>query len=243
MFDYLDLRGAHADGRDYTPIYPDADADYEERHTFDVSALEPQVALPHQPDHVVALRRSRRAADPAGVHRHLHRRALQRPRRRRRGRARAQSQRAAWSSSRRVRRSCCKRLQTGVLTDLIEAGATITTPGCGPCMGNHMGVPAPNEATISSGSRNFKGRMGTDRRADLSGESLRRRRQRADRLHHQSGGVSRMKQRIWVYGDNVNTDLIFPGKYTYTLRTQARSPRTRSKTSIRRSRRTLSPAT
>lgn len=30
-----------------------------------------------------------------------------------------------------------------------------------------------------------------------------------------------MKHRIWVYGDNVNTDVIFPGKYTYTLRTQA----------------------
>jgi 3-isopropylmalate/(R)-2-methylmalate dehydratase small subunit len=30
-----------------------------------------------------------------------------------------------------------------------------------------------------------------------------------------------MKHRVWVYGDNVNTDLIFPGKYTYTLKTEA----------------------
>lgn len=30
-----------------------------------------------------------------------------------------------------------------------------------------------------------------------------------------------MKHSVWVYGDNVNTDVIFPGKYTYTLRTQA----------------------
>jgi len=30
-----------------------------------------------------------------------------------------------------------------------------------------------------------------------------------------------MKHRVWVYGENVNTDLIFPGKYTYTLKTQA----------------------
>ena len=50
--------------------------------------------------------------------------------------------------------------QNGTLATLIEAGAAINTPGCGPCMGNHMGVPAPNEVTISSGSRNFKGRMG-----------------------------------------------------------------------------------
>jgi homoaconitase/3-isopropylmalate dehydratase large subunit len=54
-----------------------------------------------------------------------------------------------------------KAADTGILADLIAAGAAVATPGCGPCMGNHMGVPAPNEATISTGSRNFRGRMGT----------------------------------------------------------------------------------
>jgi len=51
--------------------------------------------------------------------------------------------------------------RNGTLATLLEAGVTISTPGCGPCMGNHQGVPAPNEATITTGSRNFKGRMGT----------------------------------------------------------------------------------
>jgi 3-isopropylmalate/(R)-2-methylmalate dehydratase large subunit len=52
-------------------------------------------------------------------------------------------------------------LHLGYIQTLVDAGAVIGVPGCGPCMGNHMGIPAPNEATISSGNRNFRGRMGT----------------------------------------------------------------------------------
>lgn len=54
-------------------------------------------------------------------------------------------------------------LREGLIDGFIEAGAIVTPPGCGPCVGTHMGIPADGDVVISTANRNFKGRMGNAR--------------------------------------------------------------------------------
>jgi len=156
VFAYLEPRRT----RDYTPLYPDPDAEYAADYRFDLDSLAPQVALPEQPHHV------RPVTDVIGqpVHQAFIGTCTN---------GRLDDLRAA-AQVLRGRRVCCRLIvipasaevmlaaaREGILDTLISAGAAIGTPGCGPCMGNHMGIPAPGEVTISTGSRNFRGRMGT----------------------------------------------------------------------------------
>ncbi|MDD2447455.1 MAG: 3-isopropylmalate dehydratase large subunit [Tissierellia bacterium] len=52
-------------------------------------------------------------------------------------------------------------MKLGYVKELVKAGATFSTPGCGPCLGAHEGVLAPGEVCVTASNRNFPGRMGS----------------------------------------------------------------------------------
>lgn len=54
-------------------------------------------------------------------------------------------------------------IEAGYITDMLDAGAMLSTPGCGLCVGTLGGIPADGESVISSTNRNFKGRMGNNK--------------------------------------------------------------------------------
>jgi len=51
-------------------------------------------------------------------------------------------------------------LREGLIEIFMEAGAVVSTPTCGPCLGGHMGILAKGEVAVATTNRNFTGRMG-----------------------------------------------------------------------------------
>ena len=51
-------------------------------------------------------------------------------------------------------------MEEGLLKTFIQAGAVVSTPTCGPCLGGYMGILAEGERCVSTTNRNFVGRMG-----------------------------------------------------------------------------------
>ena len=147
--------------REYIILNSDEDAVYEKGFSFDVSALEPQVACPHTVDHV------KKVTEVEGIK--IHQAVLGTCTN---GRVEDLMAASTILKGRKVKDSVrllvipastevyMEALKGGIIYNLMQAGAIICNPNCGPCLGAHQGALAPGEACISSSNRNFKGRMG-----------------------------------------------------------------------------------
>lgn len=155
---YLDQQGRPDD---YREIHPDPGATYHRLLEMDLTELTPRVAKPHFVDNVSSIEEVQglkidqvfigtctngRFSDLEIAASIL------------KGRTVAAGVRlVVGPASRNVYK---KALQAGLIEILIDAGAVILPPGCGPCVGVHQGVLADGERCLSTANRNFKGRMG-----------------------------------------------------------------------------------
>lgn len=141
------------------PVKADQDAVYKETKEYDVSKLEPQVAKPHTVDNVCPI--SEVIGTP--VHQGFIGTCTN---------GRVEDLRIAANilkgkqvEARLIIAPASKQvlmdaMKEGIVQTLLESGAVFVTPGCGPCVGTHNGVPSDGENVISTANRNFKGRMG-----------------------------------------------------------------------------------
>jgi len=146
---------------DFDPIYADADADYEKVYEFDVSDLQPQIAAPPSPDLVGDIKdHLGKKIDYAFIGTCCNGRLedLQIAARILQGKRIKEGVRMIIAPA--SKQVMTDAIEDGTLQTLMNAGVSFITPGCGPCVGTHLGVPGDDEVVISAANRNFKGRMG-----------------------------------------------------------------------------------
>ena len=139
----------------------DPDADYDETVTIDLSALRPTVAFPHLPENTrpidevgdVPIQQVVIGSCTNGFLADLEVAAAIL-----KGRKVADGVRCIIIPA--TQQIYLDAMEEGLLRTFIEAGAIVSTPTCGPCLGGHMGVLAAGERSVSTTNRNFVGRMG-----------------------------------------------------------------------------------
>lgn len=144
------------------PVLPDADAVYEDVVTIDVTDMSPMLAMPHSPSNgtevgVVAGTKIHQAFLGSCTNGRLEDLRL--------GAALLKGRRVAGDvrmivtpASQEIYR---RALDEGLIQVFIDAGALVTNPGCGVCIGGHLGVIAKDEVCVASSNRNFRGCMGS----------------------------------------------------------------------------------
>lgn len=148
--------------RPYKRYEPDDDAVYDEEYTIDLSVLRPTVAFPHLPSNTKTIDEIQEEVviDQAVIGSCTN------------GRIDDLRCAAKILENRKVKKGVrciiipatqkiyLQALEEGLLKIFVEAGAVVSTPTCGPCLGGYMGILAEGERCISTTNRNFVGRMG-----------------------------------------------------------------------------------
>jgi 3-isopropylmalate/(R)-2-methylmalate dehydratase large subunit len=146
----------------FSVMCTDADASYAHQHAFEVSTIEPYVAVPPLPSNGVCVSQVEGIPIDQGIIGSCTNGRLQDLREA----AHILQGRSVASSVRLIIIPATMQIwkqasREGLLDIFAEAGAAISTPTCGPCLGSHMGVLAAGEVAIASTNRNFVGRMGS----------------------------------------------------------------------------------
>lgn len=147
--------------KEYKHYEADEDAEYDATYTIDLSTLEPTVAFPHLPENTKTVKEAGeilidqvvigsctngRISDLRAAAAVLE------------GRKVAEGMRAIIFPA--TQAIYLQAIEEGLISIFIKAGAIVSTPTCGPCLGGHMGVLAAGERAVSTTNRNFVGRMG-----------------------------------------------------------------------------------
>ncbi|MCK4368462.1 MAG: 3-isopropylmalate dehydratase large subunit [Dehalococcoidales bacterium] len=148
--------------RPYLVYEPDSDAEYSQVIKYDVSDIEPQVALPHSPANTKPVGQVKNIEINQAVIGSCTNGRLEDLR----IAAQILKGRKVHPGVRCIilpgsQQVYLDALVEGLIETFIKAGAAVSTPTCGPCLGGHMGVLAAGERCISTTNRNFVGRMGS----------------------------------------------------------------------------------
>jgi len=148
--------------RKYTVYEPDPNANYAQTYDWDASKIEPQVAAPHLPSNVKPVSQfNQTVIDQSVIGSCTNGRLedLQVAARILKGRKVNPHVRCIVIPG--TQQVYLEASKEGLLDIFVTAGAAVSTPTCGPCLGGYMGVLAAGEKAISTTNRNFVGRMGS----------------------------------------------------------------------------------